>query len=265
MERIKGSPGLVVAGLAAVCAMGYLALSSLKGQRGEEQDAADLRNETQEVECLENSFFVDASGSKAENETIIVKWVNAQIEALLGENDDNKLTLTQQSLSNEDYLRIMMILQNRMSVLSAETKKQALANRSQVYKNKGLDSLEYLKQLIADCRKVIAIEGDCVEEIVTKKLNLAPWVLETSQDKHIGDVEVNKGAYTRKFLEIFLFFPFKPSVSKTKAEAMQILQTVFKRAVERIGKSDTNMLFDSPEEYMFVFNALCVDLAREEH
>ena len=122
-----------------------------------------------------------------------------------------------------------------------------------------------MKQLIADCRKVIAIEGDCVEEIVTKKLNLAPWVLETSQEKHIGDVEVNKGAYTRKFLEIFLFFPFKPSVSKTKAEAMQILQTVFKRAVERIGKPDTNMLFESPEEYMFVFNALCVDLAREEH
>ena len=45
-------------------------------------------------EELENAYFLDEADSPAEQKKKIEEWVQAQVDVLLGENDDGKLSMT---------------------------------------------------------------------------------------------------------------------------------------------------------------------------
>ena len=86
-----------------------------------------------------------------------------------------------------------------------------------------------------------------------------------SQDEHIGDCDQPNPAFIKSFLELFLFHPYQSGQIKSKTEALEILVKITKKAVDRFGKSDTMGLFSNPVEYMYCFNTMCIDVAREEH
>ena len=51
-----------------------------------------------------------------------MKWMNDQVEALLGQNEDGKLSVVNRKLQKEDYHRVLLIIQCRSAVLSYELK-----------------------------------------------------------------------------------------------------------------------------------------------
>lgn len=121
-----------------------------------------------------------------------------------------------------------------------------------------------MKQLTDDCKTLGNIAGDAIAEILAL-IKVGDWVVMNSQDEHIGSPDNVNAAYVRRFLELYLFYPYRATQNKTLEEAEQILQAVMSKAESRIGKSDTLGLFETPEEYMWCVNALCVDIARIDH
>ncbi len=79
MDRLKDNTGLIVLGAAALATAGFLLFKG--GNKGGQEDTdASMREETEEI--LENSFFLDAAKTYAENEAIITKWTKEQCLAL---------------------------------------------------------------------------------------------------------------------------------------------------------------------------------------
>ena len=269
MDTLKEKPGLVAIGLAAVATAGFVLYKSVTGNKDGAADAesafseADQQQTSPEVE-LENSFFLDAEKSWSANESAITKWMNDQVESLLSQNEDRKLDVRDRKLSEEDFLRFMLILQGRQAVMTQELKKTKDDARLALLKKDGVDSIEYLKQLIADVREVCGVQADAIQE-VCDLLKVANWVVEESQDVHVGNSDNVTGLYVRKFLDLFLFNPYSNSVEKSATEAAQIHADVMTKASERIGKPDTLGLFETPEEFLYCYNALCVDIARSAH
>ena len=126
MEKLKESPGLVALGVAAIATAGYLFMkgssASKPVQADSARDAGDSETAHEETlpEVLENSFFLELSDTVKKNEELIVKWMKEQCDVLLGANEDQKLAVVDRKLAKEDYLRVMMIIQNRTTVLSSE-------------------------------------------------------------------------------------------------------------------------------------------------
>ena len=56
----------------------------------------------------------------------------------------------------------MMIIQGRYEVLCKEIKSQLIASRSELIKAKGIESLEYLKQMIEDTKSYCEIQGQAI-------------------------------------------------------------------------------------------------------
>ena len=146
-----------------------------------------------------------------------------------------------------------------------EQKSQLDASRSVLIGRKGFDSLEYIKQLVADNERVMDLQGDAIEE-VTKLVNVADYILESSQDAYIGDMEKNiTTASIQKLLDLFVYHPIQSNIDKTQEEAQEIVDDILSKAVARITNQDTEGLFEQPVEYLQCFNQLCCDIARESH
>lgn len=158
----------------------------------------------------------------------------------------------------------MMIMFNRQEVASKELKDKLAASRIALIKGKGFDSLEYIQKLVEDTQQVLEVQSNVISEVI-ESTKVADWVISESQDHHIGDSDEPTPAFVKNFLELFLFHPFLNSEIKNKADALQILITITKKAVDRFGKADTLGLFSNPVEYMYCFNTMCVDVALEEH
>jgi hypothetical protein len=90
-------------------------------------------------------------------------------------------------------------------------------------------------------------------------------VLETSFCQHIGDEDSPTPLFVRKMLEQYLDCPYKSAVVKETPEALPIYKQVLSTALERFEQKDTLGLFESPQIYITSFNAMCVDVARENH
>ena len=124
-----------------------------------------------------------------------------------------------------------------------EQKSQLDASRSVLIGRKGFDSLEYIKQLVADNERVMDLQGDAIEE-VTKLVNVLDYILENSQDAYIGDMEKNVTTTSiQKLLDLFVYHPFKSNINKTQEEAQEIVNDILSKAVARITKADTVGLF----------------------
>ncbi len=78
MDRLKDNTGLIVLGAAALATAGFLLFKG--GNKGGQDTDASMREETEEI--LENSFFLDATKTYAENEAVITKWTKEQCLAL---------------------------------------------------------------------------------------------------------------------------------------------------------------------------------------
>jgi len=75
---------LLALGIAAIATAGYLFFKG-RAAAGKvcvaDSESEQAREETEEPEELPNNFFLDPSATYAENERLIVKWMNDQIEA----------------------------------------------------------------------------------------------------------------------------------------------------------------------------------------
>ena len=56
----------------------------------------------------------------------------------------------------------MMIIQGRYEVLCKELKTKLIASRSELIKAKGIESLDYLKQVIEDTKSYCEIQGQTI-------------------------------------------------------------------------------------------------------
>ena len=112
MNKLGESPGLVVAGLAAVATVSYLLFSrgGSKAAAAAVDSESDAAHEETLPEVLENSFFLEFADGAKKNEELITKWMQEQCNVLLNTNEDQKLALVDRKLSKEDYLRVMMII-----------------------------------------------------------------------------------------------------------------------------------------------------------
>ena len=65
-------------------------------------------------------------------------------------------------MNKEDFYRVMMIIQGRYEVLAKEIKTKLTASRSELIKAKGIQSLDYLTQMIEDTKKYCEIQGQAI-------------------------------------------------------------------------------------------------------
>lgn len=165
--------------------------------------------ETEEEKELENSFFLDPELSFEKNTASIEEWVTAQTETLLAQNEDGKLFVSDRKLIEQDFLRVMQILNCRQVVSTQELKKKLDEARREMLKQHGFDSVEYIKQLVKDTNQVCDAQADFIPAIC-EKFNISGYVLMESQEAHIGSDEadcINK-AYVCKLLDLYLYHPF---------------------------------------------------------
>ena len=260
---------------AGAVAAGMIVYNSMKGKKSKKNQTPEAaRKETEEEEKhvetlqeeLENNFFMDPTKSAKENQDIITKWMNDQIDTILGQYFDAKLEVKNLVIKMEDFERVMLIINCRQTVLSHEMKIELDASRIQMIKDKGLDSLDYIKQLVQDTREVCNLQADAATE-VCNLLDIREEVVVESQEKHFGSGEADSVdvVYVRKILDLFLYHPFVNSKTKERAEALTIAQAILDKASERIVKADTFGLFDNAVEYLICFNSLCVDIAQVDH
>ena len=84
-------------------------------------------------------------------------------------------------------------------------------------------------------------------------------------EAYIGSSEHISATYIRNFLDINLYHPYKATkVKDDKNMASTILDRVMKEATRRIENQDTFGLFESPEQYLICYQALCVDVAAND-
>ena len=100
---------------------------------------------------------------------------------------------------------------------------------------------------------------------MTSLLGIATWVLEESMDAHFGTSERITGNYIRNFMDVTLYHPYKGNVTQDEAAAKEIMKDVMTKATTRIGNKDTFGLFESPEQYILCYDALCIDIACDTH
>lgn len=85
MDKLKDKTGLIAIGAAAIATAGFFLYKRAQvGAAANSEDTDVTHEETQEDEILENSFFLDPKKSQAENDKIIVKWMQEQCLALQG-------------------------------------------------------------------------------------------------------------------------------------------------------------------------------------
>ena len=82
-------------------------------------------------------------------------------------------------------MHIMLCYQ---AVLSHKTRDELAQARSNMIKDKGFESAEYIKQLIADCDAIADLEAPGLDE-VCQQLNLRADIVVNSQEAHIGQVQ----------------------------------------------------------------------------
>ena len=108
---------------------------------------------------------------------------------------------------------------------------------------------------------MLEVQSNVISEVI-EQIKVGDYVISESQDEHIGDCDIPTPSFVKNFLELFLFHPYANDTVKEKAEALEILIAITKKAVDRFGKADTLGLFSNPVEYMYCFNTMCVDIAR---
>lgn len=59
-----------------------------------------------------------------------MKWMSDQIDSLRFQNYESKLKITDRKLSQDDFYRLMMIIQGRYEVMCKELKTKLIASRS---------------------------------------------------------------------------------------------------------------------------------------
>ena len=79
-----------------------------------------------------------------------------------------------------------------------ELKSRLDARRSELIDQKGIDSLKYIKQLVADNKEVTVLQRDSIKE-VTKRFNISEDILENSRNSYIGDTKksMTKGSINK--------------------------------------------------------------------
>lgn len=96
-------------------------------------------------------------------------------------------------------------------------------------------------------------------------VNVRDDIMMNSQEAYIGELHKTEEDYVRSFLSMYQFHPYRPTSVPDKEEALQIAQAVLSKAVSRFSAQDFSGLIDDEGQYLYVFNTVCVDIAREEH
>ena len=127
-----------------------------------------------------------------------------------------------------------------------ERKRKLDARRSVLIREKGLDSLEYIQQLVNDIKEVTRLQKKTIDE-VTSQVSMLVDVLKSSQDAYIEEMKSNVSAKSiQKVLGLFICHPFRSKIQKTQAEAQEIVADILEKAVLRITKDDTAGLIEQP-------------------
>ena len=112
--------------MAAVAVVGFLVYMGLSsGKKSKTKDSSSGKQkavaaapveETKRSEPateIENHFFIDQEKTPQEANEIIKKWMNDQVEALLGQYVTGKLPVSDNKLNEEDFFRLMQIVNCR--------------------------------------------------------------------------------------------------------------------------------------------------------
>ena len=126
MEKLKESKGLIALAAGAL-AVGYLIYkgSGSSGDKADDKESvADDRSErnapakdapaeieeSKQEEEMENAYFLEEKDGPEQHKKIILDWVKEQVNSLLCENDDRKLSIVNRKLGESDFFRVMHII-----------------------------------------------------------------------------------------------------------------------------------------------------------
>ena len=69
-----------------------------------------------------------------------------------------------------------------------ELKAKLIASRNELIKAKGDESLDYIKRMIEDTKQYCETQGTAIAEVCSR-CDIADYILEESQDLHVGSEE----------------------------------------------------------------------------
>ena len=153
--------------------------------------------------------------------------------------EDNTLRAPNHILMKEDFLILVNIIENRVKVFFDEEKQNCAKKRIPLLQEKGLNSGEYLDQLIKDVCSLIELEEMPIGEVL-EVANVRPKCLEASYEEHVGDenVVINMD-FVRNHMEILFFCPIKNDKSFGKVEALEMFTSVMGEVMDRFERPDT--------------------------
>lgn len=96
------------------------------------------------------------------------------------------MVVRRQRLDQDDFLQLLMILENRVKVFLDEEKKILYKKRSQIASNQGYKSSAYIDQLVSDVEGLMSLRDYPTDEIV-EAAKIKSTVLECSFEHHIAD------------------------------------------------------------------------------
>lgn len=177
----------------------------------------------------------------------------------------------------EQFIWLQFIIETRRNSYLHEDKQAAQAKRIQLIKEKGFDSVDYLKQIFEDvCNQAEKWEGSgLVKDILTKEgmfanETTAEESFRASREEYVGEernfaVETDpaqKGIdlnYIRQMLEIQFYYPIKSS-SQTEITDEQI-KDIIRQVMERYSKPDILAVeYDSVQQFLQIIDLATSDL-----
>ena len=85
-----------------------------------------------------------------------------------------------------------------------KTKRKLDAKRIELFRQKGIDSPEYIKQLVSDTKEIMGLQKEVIEE-VTQGDDTLNDIIEKARDTYIGEMKVDvTTASIQKLLGIFV-------------------------------------------------------------
>ena len=98
------------------------------------------------------------------------------------------------------------------------------------------------------------------------QLNVNEDVICNSQDAYVGEIQDTGVKFVTKFQDFYQYHPYVTSGARRgRPESLQLAHAIISKAVSSMAGVNAQTGIESENEYMYLFNAVCIDIAREEH
>ena len=202
-------------------------------------------------------MFIDQDLSQDEKMEKINEWVEASIDNLLSQNEDRKLSVSKGIVSKEDFMHLLMIINNKISVELFEVRK----NEANERKSKGMDDeAEYIGQILEGMEEYFSTRKRVKLEVL-KQVGISNLCFETSFESHIGDESEIDQAFISKSFETIFIHSIKNSGKKSEDEAIKLFKEVIESTLSIFAKESLLGKFETIPIYLYAFDTVAVDIA----